>query len=696
MSRPLEDSLNNMVALTTNSENQDTLVPGAVMEWQAGAGRTFRFVVGEEGLVLGSAPGADIRLGQKDPPILAALRFCPGYKGEESYLHCRVLAPHCPLMINGRSGETLTKLKARDRFEIAGHVGLVIQIPESTISRLSERVGTPELAEYAKALEAHAALVDQWHKSLDERQKDLEKREIELQQVVQELIHKGAAGTTAGLSSDPADRNSREGSSLGQIITETPPSDQRLVHDGHGPSIALEATESSIESGWDEGGDSWDFLTHPETESTTTPIETSSQYWPAADETESFESPGEVVEPSGIIDGASPDKQLDTNTETIPVVFHVPQNGEREKPPPEYPLDIPERAKTEPQDHPENIFSDTVILGENPPDAAGPKPAQAMISSKTIEDPDSAVPSGNLYPTFTPNIFDSKCGNSSENEPPEVVTPGGETLKDPEDSQKTLIPDLVDTNSMGVTGSGGDPSHPESWTVPLGDFFCPGEPPENSPIAAVHISGAPKVFLESISQGDPVGGQPAWEHENLPRDLGIQQIHDRDFRVWEIPRGAGLNALELPPVLGIWYRIILQVVLGVRALHSAGRSLGGPNQQTGLDWAILEPAGLVKIMGPGNRGNNQAADLKRVGHLAQDLWDKAFGKNSPQPEFIKDLFERFNGPNGANPPIENLEQLAVELDRVGLRIRANPYAWAALLQKTFPGWTSNPSKRISA
>jgi hypothetical protein len=85
-----------------------------------------------------------------------------------------------------------------------------------------------------------------------------------------------------------------------------------------------------------------------------------------------------------------------------------------------------------------------------------------------------------------------------------------------------------------------------------------------------------------------------------------------------------------------------------------------------------------------------------VGHLAQNLWNKAFGQNAPQPEFIKDLLGRLIGQDGTYPPMESLDQLAVELDRVGLRIRANPYAWAALLQKTFPGWTSPPTKRVSA
>ena len=685
-----------MAASKTFSDDKSPTIPGAVMEWQSGPGRTFRFAVTEDGLIVGSAPGADIRLGQKDPPLLASFRLCSGKSGEENQLHYRILAPHCPLLVNGQPGEMQSNLKARDRIEIAGYVGLVIQIQGTPLGTLSERIGAPELVEYAKALEAHAALVDQWHKSLEKRQEDLEKRELEMKQVLQEVIQRSETRTETKSTEVPGEIHSNVAPFATQIPQEQP---NEFIPDKNTDkkSPSLIDSEPETPSNWDDEGDSWDFLTHPEIELAAAQLETSAQYWPPAEEAEFSGETSPPIDPIALPEPEATPSFIAIDAEAIPycpdfapLIGVLPEKSieanlavAAEITPYRQEINSPLLPGQDELDKNHQVEEDQLEEERN----RVAFPPQSILNTIPLGDPfeleERAFP--NLSATAVEPLSEIKTNEfhktieeiSGENHQKPITQSLNDESLDPEDSCLMQSP-------------------PESWTVPLGEYLCSNDLDGDGPIEAIHISGSPKVFVEAISQEDPVGGHTPWEHENLPRELERQQGNERDFRVWEIPQGPGLMALELPPVLGIWYRLFLQTVLGIRALHSAGRSLGGRSQQQGQDWAALEPSGLVKLYGPGNRGNNQTDDLQRVGHLAQNLWNKAFGQNAPQPEFIKDLLGRLIGQDGTYPPMESLDQLAVELDRVGLRIRANPYAWAALLQKTFPGWTSPPTKRVSA
>lgn len=686
-----------MAALKPISENPSPTIPGAVVEWQSGAGRTFRFAVGEDGLVVGSAPGADIRLGQKDPPLLAAFRLCPGENGEGNRLHCRVLAPHCPLILNGQTGEIQTTLKARDRIEIAGHVGLIIQIAGAPKAPFSDRIGAPELAEYARALEAHAALVDQWQKSLEERQADLEKREQELQLILQEVIHRSENASEMESSPAPEDRNTTlegiEPAIAEAISTPAPP--PAFDNNSDGEKLPWMEPESHQSSSWEDEGDSWDFLTHPEAESPTGQFETSAQYWPPAEESE---VPAEIQSherPNPPVEFASKSDTIENEISEFAQIAAIPETFD---PPVESLEEESEIADIAPLALAEELTK-TISIQDNPaePHPIETKPETSQFPFPVGEDLDS----GSIEDLEKREMTQIEQLPGPENTiSPEISEAIEDSPRTLENHLKPVIPGPALQEVVKIREDSGEISReelsPETWTIPLGDYVCSQELPGNGPIEAIHTSGSPKVFVEVISPEEPVGGHPAWEHENLPRELERQQNNDRDYRVWEIPQGPALMALELPPVLGIWYRLVLQTVLGVRALHSAGRCLSEKAPKTGSGWAVLEPSGLVKLYGPGVTGDNQTADLRRVGHLARSLWNKAFGQNAPQPEFIKDLLGRLTDQNGTFGPIESLDQLAVELDRIGLRIRANPYAWAALLQKTFPGWTSTPSKRLSA
>lgn len=696
---PLEAPLKIMAAPKPFYEHPSPGIPGAVVEWQSGPGRIFRFAVGEDSLVVGSAPGADIRLGQKDPPLLAAFRLGLSKSGEEPRLHLRILAPHCPLIKNGNPAEIQTTLKTGDRIDLAGYVGKVLQILVAPIPPISERIGAPELAEYAKALESHAALVDQWHKSLEKRQEELEKREHELKRVLEEVILQREEGAAGNLPLIP-DHANPDTSLVSPQFHEAQSHASFMDSNNDRETPTLIDSQASSNSNWHDDGGSWDFLGHPEAELVPASIETSPQYWPPAEETAATE------ESTSSIDSELPGE---ADSLTGPILTD-PMMGDSEtiRAISDLAISIPQAPlSTIVDDFDKSTEPVTPRAEETVEDLSiGDEPAGSLSGEEATEQ-NGFPPVGFLYPgpiedpiglgralisnvsdpdnTNFPEITPSKPTDSIQDTPPSPVGNPQETVFESECSD-ALEPEM----------DCGSPSQPESWTVPLGEFLCSGELTVEGPIEAIHISGSPKVFVEAISTEEPAGGFPAWEHENLPRELGRLQSKDRDFRVWEIPQGPGLMELELPPVLGIWYRLVLQTVLGVRALHAAGRNLGGKSQKSGRDWAALEPSGLVKLYGPGTPGDDQAADLKRVGQLAQNLWTKAFGQAAPQPEFIKDLLGRLTGHPGCQTPMESLDQLAVELDRVGLRIRANPYAWAALLQKTFPGWTSPPSKRLSA
>jgi len=683
-----------MAASKTFSDDKSPTITGAVMEWQSGPGRTFRFAVTEDGLIVGSAPGADIRLGQKDPPLLASFRLCAGKSGEKNQLHYRILAPHCPLLVNGQPGKIQSDLKARDRIEIAGYVGLVLQIQGAPIAPLSERIGAPELVEYAKALEAHAALVDQWHKSLEERQEDLEKRELELKKFLQEVIQRNEAGPEKEWPEVNGETHSDVAPTANQIPQGQP---YDFVPDKNPDSKPLSLMDSGPEalSNWDKEGDSWDFLTHPEIDLAVAQIETSAQYWPPAEEAEFSGATSPTIDPIPLLEPESTPSFIARDAEAIPYcpdfapligILTAESIDENSAVDAEITPNLQEKNETL-RPIQDELDKNHQVKEEWEQNAFSP---QAILNTAPLLDPVE------LEESADSNLSGIEGEAFSEIKATEFPRTIEEISRELGKNHQNPITKSLNHESLDPEEDCRVQSPPESWTFPLGEYICSKDLNSDGPVEAIHISGAPKVFVEAISPEDPVGGHTPWEHENLPREMERQQANERDFRVWEIPQGPGLMALELPPVLGIWYRLFLQTVLGIRALHSAGRSLGGRSQQQGLDWATLEPSGLVKLYGPGNPGNNQAADLQRVGHLAQNLWNKAFGQNAPQPEFIKDLLARLIGQDGTSSPMESLDQLAVELDRVGLRIRANPYAWAALLQKTFPGWTSPPTKRISA
>ncbi len=552
--------------------------PLAVMEWYSGTGRAFRFAVGKDCVILGSALGTDIRLGIKDPPLLAWFRH------DGKVLYCRILAPQCPLRLNGVLVSNQTRLQVNDRLEIAGQTALVVHVALGLT--LSEKVTAPELVAFAQELESQAILVDQWHKSLELRESELNHRESQM----------GIPKRVIPMAREPLPciRIQEIAPTPSQETIPPQGGDSHLQNPPQGGG-----TDWNPPSSWEEGEDSWEFLAY-----------------------------GEI--PTPII----PTDPGFTRTES------------------------------------DNSKSGHSNQDLNQRDPAEDLALHALDQERWSPDPNEEVLSKSVGVQQEPIFFRASILDVGEVQETESVQPFHETIQN---EISTLVTPL-------------------DFTIPLGDYLCADCLTDSDPVEAMAVANGARVFLEAKSDETTPHGAPLWEHENLPRDLGTYQHNNQKYQVWEISKGPFLLALELAPILGIWYHLILQTTLGVRALHEAGRSLGS----TKTGWVVLDPSGLVKLRGPGLRGTDQVGDLEAIGQLARNLWSKAFGAYAPPPEFIKNLLARLGSQSEEISRIESLEQLSGELDRVGLRIRNNPYAFAALLQKTFPDWKPPSSRRISA
>ncbi len=563
--------------------------PLAVMEWFTGSSRAFRFAVGTEGVLLGSAPGADIRLGIKDPPVLALFRH------DGQTLFCRILAPQCPLRLNGVAVGAQSTLQVNDRLELAGQTALVVHVALGL--PLSAKVGAPELVAYAKELESQATLVEQWHKSLEARESQLNHRESQWPPPMPDVF----------VTKEPVPFVGTESIELpSPPLAETIESQTEKTYPSNPPYV--EAPFWPPSSSWEEADDSWEFLASGES--------------PIQIDQKDPQSPDYAPTESSNPQWSSPNPELDPWNQPLKSVPHAWDQEE-----------IPQGQTEELLSESEEPLSESL---EVPPEKELTFPSTPEVS----ESPDQGL--ADTFQGYFPSVIRPDC------------------------------------------------------TVPLGDYLCAGNLPETEPVEALSATSGVRVFLEAISGEAPSDGlayePPPWEQENLPHELATYQHNGQQYQVWEIPMGPWLLDLDLAPVLGIWYHLILQATLGVRALHEAGRCLG----KTQPGWVVLDPSGLVKLRGPGVRGTDAVGDLDALGQLARSLWIKAFGANAPQPEFLKNLLGRLGSQSVEIDRMETLEQLSGELDRVGLRIRNNPYAFASLLRKTFPGWTPPASKRISA
>jgi hypothetical protein len=156
----------------------------------------------------------------------------------------------------------------------------------------------------------------------------------------------------------------------------------------------------------------------------------------------------------------------------------------------------------------------------------------------------------------------------------------------------------------------------------------------------------------------------------------------------------GLPAPEWPALAaapGVWFRLISQAAVGLRALHAAGQVHGH------LDPAcfVMTPEGVLKIRGLGepawlcetqyDADPKPTADLLRLGRAAAQ-WAAAgairrTAKTRPLPEPLQALLNRLTGEGGAVGRIGSATELLNELERLGAEAPANAAAWERFLHQ---------------
>ncbi len=255
-----------------------------------------------------------------------------------------------------------------------------------------------------------------------------------------------------------------------------------------------------------------------------------------------------------------------------------------------------------------------------------------------------------------------------------------------------------------------------------------GDPATDSFLEAVHTATGRRAVLiakpagaktHGITGTSPEGAPATngtWdalvelEHENITPLTAILDHNHRTWGLWEVSAGRRLPELtRVSPALGIWYRLFLQATLGLRALHQANLSHGaiGPGS------FVLQPGGLLSFLQVSRLQAGAASaeivkrmpkDLQDLGSLGWQWLEKIFGEREKSdwkkwlPATLWELLDRLDPSSGSFPKMASVEELAHELDRLGLQIRANPFTWASFLDRQFPGRQNqaNETHKISA
>jgi len=246
-----------------------------------------------------------------------------------------------------------------------------------------------------------------------------------------------------------------------------------------------------------------------------------------------------------------------------------------------------------------------------------------------------------------------------------------------------------------------------------------GEPAGFEPVRAINpVDGTRAILWHKPRDGHAAESpwKAMWqsladmEHENVAHFLGENEADGKAFGVWLDPDGLPLSQLgRLSPVLGIGYRLLLQATLGLRSLHQAGLAHGSIR----ADRFVLQPDGILVFCHPlgltwdtpqGSKAQAMQKDLGDLANLAWELLEKLFGSHSVEewrrllPVSLWEALMRLDPKGSVMPRITSAEELATELDRIGLQIRSNPFTWATFLDKTFPGREGGalPTRRLSA
>lgn len=291
--------------------------------------------------------------------------------------------------------------------------------------------------------------------------------------------------------------------------------------------------------------------------------------------------------------------------------------------------------------------------------------------------------------------------------------------------------------------------HPgiNSWCVAisshLGNWFVhpylivekvPSVGPWGETLKAIHTDDGSKVFLLAKPESESAGEielASTWQtlidldHENIVPYLGTLEFLGKTWGIWQEPHGRVLGEhTRISPALGIWYRLFLQATLGLRALHQQGLTHGALSARQFL----LQPSGILtfchpldlgnvndlgKVKGLGGRSDiggqilsslRSQKDLSDLGSIGWQWLTRMFGEHDREdwkkwiPQSLWELLNRLDPQTEVFPKILSSDELANQLDRLGLQIRSNPYSWASFLDRQFPGRQNQNGepRRISA
>jgi chromosome segregation ATPase len=196
------------------------------------------------------------------------------------------------------------------------------------------------------------------------------------------------------------------------------------------------------------------------------------------------------------------------------------------------------------------------------------------------------------------------------------------------------------------------------------------------------------------------------QHPNVAATYEVQDINHRPAALQEWVSGlASPDWPALAAAPGVWFRLLGQAALGLRAAHEAGLTHGRLNANS----VVLSPNGTLKLLGFGEPAwlsgsaepdNGVVADLEALGRLACE-WSmlmprRKSAKSKPLPEKLQNVIRMLGasaciGFDGHEKPVlippfpqadryESAGALLEDLEQAGADLPPNAEAWDRLVK----------------